>query len=63
MLAVVPRLCLTVFNFTQPFLVEVTVKFISQPDSNPSYSNGLIGAWALVFLGLAVSFPHPMNSR
>ncbi|KAF5671237.1 ABC transporter [Fusarium heterosporum] len=54
-LAVVPRLCLTVFNFTQPFLVEATVKYIGQPSSSASYANGLIGAWALVFIGLAVT--------
>ncbi|KAI6762485.1 hypothetical protein HG530_008465 [Fusarium avenaceum] len=55
MRAVVPRICLTVFNFTQPSLLEVTVKYISQADPDTSHGKGLIGAWALVFLGLAVT--------
>lgn len=61
MLAVVPRICLTVFNFTQPSLLEVTVKYIGQDDPDTSHGKGLIGAWALVFLGLAVSTPPPMT--
>lgn len=59
MLAVVPRICLTVFNFTQPSLLEVTVKYIGQAEPDASHGKGLIGAWALVFLGLAVSTPSP----
>lgn len=61
MLAVVPRICLTVFNFTQPSLLEVTVKYIGQPDPDTSHGKGLIGAWALVFLGLAVGTPSPIT--
>lgn len=51
---VIPRLCETVFTFAQPFMINTTVKYIAQLDASPDYGKGLIGAWALVYLGLAV---------
>ncbi|KAI0886932.1 ABC transporter [Annulohypoxylon maeteangense] len=53
--AVVPRLCLTAFTFAQPFLVDTTVTFVGQENPDSNYGKGLIGAWALVYLGVAVS--------
>ncbi|KAH9237240.1 hypothetical protein K456DRAFT_1759479 [Colletotrichum gloeosporioides 23] len=52
---VIPRLCLTVFTFAQPFLINSTVTFVSNGKPDVSYGRGLIGAWALVYLGIAVS--------
>ncbi|PVH92952.1 hypothetical protein DM02DRAFT_697942, partial [Periconia macrospinosa] len=57
-LAVVPpRLCLIAFNFCQPFLIHKAVTFSQQSvttqTSNIGY--GLIGAYILVFVGIAVS--------
>ncbi|KAK1597503.1 ABC transporter [Colletotrichum navitas] len=52
---VLPRLCLTIFTFTQPFLINTTVSFVAQKDADSNYGRGLIGAWALVYLGIAVS--------
>ncbi|TDZ53945.1 ABC transporter gloK [Colletotrichum trifolii] len=52
---VIPRLCITVFTFAQPFLVDTTVTFVSQESPDTNYGRGLIGAWALAYLGLAVS--------
>lgn len=56
-LAVVPpRLCLIGFNFCQPFLINRAVKF-SQETSNVQQRNigyGLIGAYIIVFVGIAV---------
>lgn len=52
---IIPRLCLTVFTFSQPFLINKTVKFAGQADPDRNYGKGLIGAWALVYLGIAVS--------
>ncbi|KAL5115336.1 hypothetical protein ACEQ8H_006781 [Pleosporales sp. CAS-2024a] len=52
-----PRLCLIGFNFCQPFLINRAVKFSQQPVT-PQTTNigyGLIGAYFLVFLGMAVS--------
>ncbi|KAH3906329.1 hypothetical protein HBI56_195160 [Parastagonospora nodorum] len=57
-LAVVPpRLCLIGFNFCQPFLINRAVTF-SQQAVTPQTTNigyGLIGAYVIVFVGIAVS--------
>ena len=50
-----PRLALTAFTFAQPSLVNTTVTYIGQPKGDETFGKALIGAWALVFLGLAVS--------
>ncbi|OLN87448.1 Canalicular multispecific organic anion transporter 2-like protein 2 [Colletotrichum chlorophyti] len=52
---VLPRLCLTAFTFTQPILIKSTVAFVSQMEPDANYGRGLIGAWALVYVGIAVS--------
>ncbi|KAI9848831.1 MAG: hypothetical protein M1837_006347 [Sclerophora amabilis] len=57
LLTIPPRLCLTAFTFAQPFLVTRILEFITQPD-NPNSNNigyGLIGAMALVYIGIAIS--------
>ncbi|KAH8712254.1 hypothetical protein GQ44DRAFT_689190 [Phaeosphaeriaceae sp. PMI808] len=57
-LAVVPpRLCLIGFNFCQPFLINRAVRFSQQPVTNQTTNigYGLIGAYVLVFVGIAVS--------
>ncbi|KAL1962947.1 hypothetical protein VTN77DRAFT_9043 [Rasamsonia byssochlamydoides] len=54
---IIPRLALTGFTFCQPFLVERTISYVVQFD----YANrieigyGLIGATALVYIGIAIS--------
>ncbi|KAF1848738.1 P-loop containing nucleoside triphosphate hydrolase protein [Cucurbitaria berberidis CBS 394.84] len=64
-LAVVPpRLCLIAFNFCQPFLIHRAVNF-SQQSVTPQTTNigyGLIGAYVLVFVGIAVSTGQYMHS-
>lgn len=52
---IIPRLCLTVFTFAQPFLINTTIKFVSNNSPDANYGRGLIGAWALVYLGIAIS--------
>ncbi|KAK1723296.1 ABC transporter [Colletotrichum acutatum] len=52
---ILPRLCLTVFTFAQPFLINTTVAYVAQTSPDANYGRGLIGAWALVYLGIAVS--------
>ncbi|OBR10917.1 ABC transporter [Colletotrichum higginsianum IMI 349063] len=52
---VIPRLCLTVFTFAQPFLIKTTVTFVGNESPDANYGRGLIGAWVLVYLGIAVS--------
>ncbi|PTB72853.1 P-loop containing nucleoside triphosphate hydrolase protein [Trichoderma longibrachiatum ATCC 18648] len=53
--AMLPRLCTTAFTFAQPFLVNTTIKYVGDQNANPYHGKGLIGAWALVYLGIAVS--------
>ncbi|KIX01229.1 uncharacterized protein Z518_08954 [Rhinocladiella mackenziei CBS 650.93] len=52
---IIPRLCLATITFSQPLLVNTTVNFVGQTDPDPNYGKGLVGAWALVYLGIAVS--------
>ncbi|KJZ74889.1 hypothetical protein HIM_05798 [Hirsutella minnesotensis 3608] len=54
-LTVIPRLCLTVFTFSQPLLINNTISWVTQDSPDKRYGKALIGAWALVYLGLAVS--------
>ncbi|KAF4342275.1 multidrug resistance [Fusarium beomiforme] len=54
---VFPRLCFIGFTFCQPFLISATLTW-AENDSNSddmSQGYGLIGAWFLVFMGLAVT--------
>ncbi|KAF5565087.1 multidrug resistance [Fusarium phyllophilum] len=52
-----PRLCFIGFTFCQPFLISATLAWAENDsesdDMNQGY--GLIGAWFLVFMGLAVT--------
>jgi hypothetical protein len=53
---ILPRLCLTAFTFCQPFLITATVDFMGNPTTAESkkYGQALVGAYVLVFLGIAV---------
>ena len=53
--AVIPRLCLTGFTFAQPFLINTTINYVGGGNSDSSIGHGLIGAYALVYVGKAVS--------
>ncbi|KJK82405.1 Multidrug resistance-associated protein [Metarhizium anisopliae BRIP 53293] len=53
-----PRLAYTGFSYSQPFLVERVLDFVSEdraPDSK-STAYGLIGAYAIVYVGLSLSY-------
>ena len=58
LIAIFPRLCLTGFKFAQPFLIHRVISFVEQESSprNQNTAYGLIGATALIYLGIAVSF-------
>jgi ATP-binding cassette subfamily C (CFTR/MRP) protein 1 len=63
-MAVIPRLCLIGFNFAQPFLITAALNLVSEP-VNPSTRNegyGLIGATALIYLGIAVGHSNRIVS-
>lgn len=54
MSGILPRLCKTVFYFTQPLLIDTTVSYISDTPADLSFGKLLISVWALVFLGITV---------
>jgi ATP-binding cassette subfamily C (CFTR/MRP) protein 1 len=56
MFPVLPRLLGTALTFTQPFLVNAAIKYIEARDSPQNTGYGLIGAYALVYTGLAVRY-------
>lgn len=52
--AIPPRLCRSVFYLAQPLLINTTVSYVGDASADISFGRALIGAWALVFLGIAV---------
>lgn len=57
--AILPRLALTAFNFAQPLLLTATINFMESDPApeNTSYGPSLVGAYVLVYIGMAVCFP------
>lgn len=60
LIPVIPRLFLIGFKFSQPFLVERVTDYLTQPEGENDAAIGysLIGAYGLVYIGLAVSPAH-----
>lgn len=55
-LPMIPRLFLVGFSLAQPFLIEEAVTFVeSSEDAEISVGYGLIGAYGLTYIGIAVS--------
>ncbi|KXH67726.1 ABC transporter [Colletotrichum salicis] len=55
--AILPKLFQIAFNYAQPFLIDEAIRLASQPQQQP-YNNrgfGLIGAYVIVYTGIAVS--------
>lgn len=54
---VLPRLCYTGFTFAQPFLISRALDYAGQREAANSHNiaYGLIGAYAIVYIGIAVS--------
>ena len=53
--SVFPRLCLIGFKFSQPFLIGSLIQYLDSPLLEDNVGNGLIGAYALAYTGVAVS--------
>ncbi|TVY44056.1 ABC transporter [Lachnellula occidentalis] len=55
--AVIPRLALTGFNYSQPFLLNRAIDLSQQPVNSDTKNAGygLIGAYILVYVGIAIS--------
>lgn len=52
---ILPRLALVAFTFCQPLLINRFLGFLQSPEESINTGYGLIGAYAVVYLGLAVS--------
>ena len=50
----IPRLCLIGFTFAQPLLLLRTTTAIEEDDLPDTTKDGLIGATALIYFGIAV---------
>lgn len=61
MAGILPRLGYTVFTFAQPFLVERVLNFMTEPEhvNSDNYARGLIAAYAIVYVGIAVGSQLP----
>jgi ATP-binding cassette subfamily C (CFTR/MRP) protein 1 len=55
--AVIPRLLWTAFKFAQPFLINTTIKWVETGQSQyfQTTGYGLIAAYGLVYVGIALS--------
>lgn len=55
---ILPRIALSAFMFSQPFLIETTVSLLEKKHDavDANFGAALIGAFLLVYLGIAVSF-------
>jgi ATP-binding cassette subfamily C (CFTR/MRP) protein 1 len=57
--AAAPRLALSAFTFCQPFLLNASVSYLNgdtEVVDRPNSGRALVGAFVLVYLGIAVSF-------
>ncbi|KAI9736588.1 MAG: hypothetical protein M1818_006099 [Claussenomyces sp. TS43310] len=52
---IIPRLVLVAFTICQPLLLKTFLNFLQNPQQSQSIGYGLIGAYGLVYLGMALS--------
>ncbi|PVH99336.1 P-loop containing nucleoside triphosphate hydrolase protein [Periconia macrospinosa] len=55
MIPMLSRLVMATFLYTQPLLLSRTVRYIEHEEKSRSTGYGLIGAYALVYIGLSIS--------
>jgi hypothetical protein len=60
-----PRLILSAFTFCQPFLISATINLLEEKSSPATKlsSKALVGAFVLVYLGMAVSSSRTLSSQ
>lgn len=51
----IPRLVLIAFSIAQPFLIQTAIDFVEGGTKSDQFGYGLIGAFGITFLGIAVS--------
>jgi ATP-binding cassette, subfamily C (CFTR/MRP), member 1 len=54
--AFVPRVGLMGLSLAQPYLVNAAINYIDNAELPKSYGYGLIGAYGITYLGIAVCF-------
>jgi len=52
---IIPRLALIGFNYSQPFLISRIIKFVDDTEKEKYTGYGLIGATAIIYIGIAIS--------
>lgn len=54
---ILPRICFTGFNFSQPFLLQRTLRYLTTNDygNRPAIGNGLIASYVLVYMGFGIT--------
>ncbi|KAJ6779807.1 hypothetical protein PWT90_01499 [Aphanocladium album] len=52
---ILPRLFISLFTILQPVLLRLFIKFLDEKSSSPDAGYGLFGAYAIVYIGFAVS--------
>ena len=57
MAAILPRLSLIVFRYSQTVLISLTIRFVRRPGDDRGDGYWLVLAALTVYLGLAVNFP------
>jgi ATP-binding cassette, subfamily C (CFTR/MRP), member 1 len=53
-----PSIVSSWFTFCQPLLINRYLQFLQDPTESMSIGYGLLGAYGVVYLGLAVFFMH-----
>ncbi|XWW94251.1 hypothetical protein V2A60_002194 [Cordyceps javanica] len=53
--AIIPRLFLVGLKFAQPFMINNVLEFIGNRNAPQNIGNGLIGAYAMIYCGMAIS--------
>ncbi|KAJ5678957.1 P-loop containing nucleoside triphosphate hydrolase protein [Penicillium macrosclerotiorum] len=58
LVGVLPRVAYTAFTFAQPFLVQRVLEFMTESEhvNSENYAHGLIAAYAIVYVGIAISY-------
>lgn len=58
---ILPRMACTGFSFTQPFLVQRVLDFMTEHEhvNSANYARGLVAAYGIVYVGIAVCFINP----
>lgn len=61
-MAFIPRVGLMGLSLAQPYLVNAAINYIDNTSLPKSYGYGLIGAYAVTYLGIAVCGPLPLSA-